>query len=228
MADAYKTDLLDLRRMDCMELMRGVEDNAFDLAIVDPPYGVGADKKNSVRKLQSKGSAALSKDYGGNEWDDHIPRESYFRELIRTSAHQIIWGVNYYPYDFLSGGRLYWNKCVTMPTYSSGELAYCSKLNSIKSFKYAWHGMIQGDMKNKEHRIHPTQKPIALYNWLLHNYATPGDRILDTHLGSGSIAVACHYKGFHLTGTELDQDYFDGMVKRVSSQTAQTELDLDL
>jgi len=142
--------------MDCIALMREYPDKYFDLAVVDPPYGINADVKNSTDKKQSKKSASNSKKYGEQKWDADVPTKEYFIELFRVSKEQIIWGVNYYPFDFLAGGRIYWDKCVTMPTYSDGELAYCSLLNSIKSVKIAWHGMIQHDMKNKEARIHPT------------------------------------------------------------------------
>ena len=216
--------MINLYNKDCMEALKEMKDNQFQLAIVDPPYGINADKKNSVKKLQSKKSSALSKDYGSQIWDNHIPTLEYFKELKRVSKNQIIWGVNYYPYNLLNGGRIYWDKCVTMPTYSDGELAYCSFINSIKSYKFAWHGMIQGDMKNKETRIHPTQKPVKLYEWLLMNYAKKGDKILDTHLGSGSIAIACHNLGFDLEGFELDKEYFEAAKKRLKPHTNQQRL----
>ncbi len=216
--------MINIYNKDCLEAMKEMQDNQFDLAIVDPPYGIDADKKNSVKKLQSKKSSALSKDYGNQNWDSNVPSLDYFVELKRVSKNQIIWGANYYPYNILTGGRIYWDKCVTMPTYSDGELAYCSFINSIKSYKFAWHGMIQGDMKNKEQRIHPTQKPVRLYEWLLMNYAKEGDKILDTHLGSGSIAIACHNLGFDLTGYELDKEYFDNATKRIKDHQAQTTL----
>ena len=216
--------MLKITNEDNMKLMSRYEDNHFDLAIVDPPYGIEADKKNSQKKLQSKKSSALSKDYGNQSWDKNVPSLDYFVELKRVTKNQIIWGVNYYPYDLLSGGRIYWNKCVTMPTYSDGELAYCSFINSIKSYKFAWHGMIQGDMKNKEVRIHPTQKPVKLYEWILMNYAKEGDKILDTHLGSGSIAIACHNLGFNLTACELDKEYFDSAMKRINNHKSQIRM----
>jgi site-specific DNA-methyltransferase (adenine-specific) len=111
-----------------------------------------------------------------------------------------------------------------MPTYSDGELAYCSKINSIRSYKYAWHGMIQGDMKNKEQRIHPTQKPVKLYQWLLKNYAEPGQCILDTHLGSGSSAIAAHYFGVDFVGLEIDEDYFKAAKQRFDQETRQKSM----
>ena len=179
---------------------------------------INADVKNSTDKKQSKKSASKAKKYGVQKWDADVPTKEYFIELFRVSKEQIIWGVNYYPFDFLSGGRIYWDKCVTMPTYSDGELAYCSLLNSIKSVQIAWHGMTQHDMKNKEQRIHPTQKPVALYEWLLNNYAKEGDSILDTHMGSGSIAIATNKHGFDLTACELDEDYFNSACDRIEKE----------
>jgi len=218
--------MINIYNKDCLEAMKLMNDNQFDLAIVDPPYGIDADKKNngenSKRHLET--SKAKINTYKKSNWDKNVPSIDYFVELKRVSKNQIIWGVNYYPYDLLSGGRIYWDKCVTMPTYSDGELAYCSFINSIKSYKFAWHGMIQGDMKNKEHRIHPTQKPVKLYEWLLMNYAKDGDKILDTHLGSGSIAIACHNLGFDLEGYELDKEYYDNALKRIKQHQSQLRL----
>lgn len=213
--------------MDCLESMRWMKDKQLDLAIIDPPYGIGADKKNSELSVKSKKSATKSNFYGSQIWDDNVPTEEYFNELMRVSKNQIIWGVNYYPYSFLTGGRIYWDKCVTMPTYSDGELAYCSLINSIKSVRIAWHGMIQQDMKHKEHRIHPTQKPIALYKWLLTNYAKPTDTILDTHLGSGSSRIAADQLGFDFTGFELDKDYFEAQELRFKNYKSQLTLTFD-
>lgn len=206
---------------DNMELMARYEDNYFDLAIVDPPYGIDADKKNSVKKMQSKKSASLSVNYGSQNWDNAIPNDDYFAELKRVSKRQIVWGANFFN---LQGGMLYWHKHVTMPTYSQGELAWLSWLNKIDFVDIAWHGMIQHDMKNKEVRIHPTQKPVKLYEWLLMNYAKEGDKILDTHLGSGSIAIACHNLGFDLTACELDKEYYDAAIKRIDNHKNQTRL----
>ena len=218
------TVLIEMLNMDCMEYMAGLPDKAFDLSCVDPPYGIGISERNSTDKKQSKKSATNSKYYGSQKWDDNVPSEEYFKELFRVSKNQIIWGVNYYPYDFFAGGRIYWDKRVTMPTYSNGELAYCSLINSIKSVEITWHGMLQENMKNKETRIHPTQKPVALYKWLLTNYAKHGDKILDTHGGSGSICIACHDLGFPLIWIELDKDYYTSAVKRFKTHASQQEL----
>jgi site-specific DNA-methyltransferase (adenine-specific) len=204
-----------------MQLMARYPDNYFDLAIVDPPYGIDADVKNSTDKMQTKKSATKSKKYGSQLWDSDIPTDEYFDELKRVSKKQIIWGANYFG---LVGGMIYWHKNVTMPTYSTGELAWVSWLNKLDFVNISWHGMIQQDMANKETRIHPTQKPVALYKWLLDKYAKPTDKILDTHLGSGSIAIACHDYGFDLTACELDKEYFDKAMQRITNHTNQLNL----
>jgi len=208
---------------DCMEYMAKLKDKAFELAIVDPPYGIGADKKNSGLELKSRKSASLSKDYGKQRWDNDIPTDKYFIELKRVSVNQIVWGNNFFG---LRGGAIYWHKEVTMPTYSDGEIAYCSLINSVRFFRYAWHGMIQENMKNKEFRIHPTQKPVALYQWLLKNYAKPGDKILDTHLGSGSSAIAADIMGFDFVGIEIDEDYYNAALDRFNRHKQQLTLEI--
>ena len=209
---------INLNHGDCVEAMKTMSDNAYDLAIVDPPYGIGADKKNSGLRIESVKSATRSNDYGDKDWDSKTPSEEYFGQLKRISKHQIIWGANYFG---LVGGYLYWHKCVTMPTYSQGELAWLSWLKKVDFVEIAWHGMIQHDMKNKEQRIHPTQKPVKLYEWILDNYANEGDKILDTHLGSGSIAIACHNRGFALDAWEIDAEYHANAVKRFNQHKQQ-------
>jgi site-specific DNA-methyltransferase (adenine-specific) len=204
--------MIDLKNIDCMDYMATLPDKAFELAIVDPPYGIGASEKNSTNKRQCKKSAAQSVNYGTQQWDDNIPNDYYFNELIRVSKKQIIWGANYYG---MRGGMLFWDKQVTMPTYSQGELAWLSFQNKVDYVKIVWHGMIQENMSNKEQRIHPTQKPVALYKWLLSRYAKPGDRILDTHGGSMSSAIACGQMNFDITLCELDLDYFTSGCQRV-------------
>ena len=206
---------------DNMDLMAELSDKEIELSIVDPPYGIGASEKNSTDKRQCKHSAAQSVNYGNQKWDDNIPEDIYFDELKRVSKNQIIWGANYYG---MNGGMLFWDKQVTMPTYSKGELAWLSFQNKIDYVKIAWHGMIQENMADKELRIHPTQKPVALYKWLLSRYAKLGDKILDTHGGSGSICIACHDHGFDLTWMELDADYYKDACKRYKEHAAQTVL----
>ena len=213
--------LIRLYHGDCMEALKGMKDNQYDLAIVDPEYGIGADVKHEKREYKSRKSATISNGYYHNGWDKSIPDDDYFVCIKWVAKNQIIWGANYFG---LKGGFIYWDKGVTMPTYSDGELAYCSLINSVQSVKISWHGMIQQDMKNKEKRIHPTQKPVALYRWLLKKYSKPGETILDTHLGSASIAIACWELGHPLDGYELDSDYFDAAVKRVKAHISQGQI----
>jgi site-specific DNA-methyltransferase (adenine-specific) len=213
--------MLTITNEDNMKLMARYPDKHFELAIVDPPYGINADVKNNIDKKQTKKSALKSKKYGSQLWDSDIPTDEYFDELKRISKKQIIWGANYFG---LVGGMIYWHKNVTMPTYSTGELAWVSWLNKLDFVNIAWHGMIQQDMSNKETRIHPTQKPVTLYKWILDKYAKPGEKILDTHLGSGSIAIACHDYGFDLTACELDKEYFDKAMQRINNHTKQLNL----
>jgi len=229
----YKTDLLDLRRMDCMDLMRDLPDKHFALAIVDPPYGIGQScdnpsasygiRKDGTRRIPKswKNITNSSPKYKTKEWDKSIPEENYFCELQRVSKNQIIWGGNYFPLP-LTGGWVVWDKKVNEGmSFSKAELAWESLTQSVSLFRFQWAGYLK---QEKCERIHPTEKPVALYRWLLANYAKQGDNILDTHMGSGSIAVACHYAGYHLTATELDQDYFDAAVERIKRETAQLTL----
>lgn len=215
------TDKIIITNEDNMQLMARYPDNYFDLAIVDPPYGIDADVKNNTDKMQTKNSATNSKKYGSQLWDADIPTKDYFIELKRVSKRQIIWGANYFG---LVGGMIYWHKNVTMPTYSTGELAWVSWLNKLDFVNITWHGMLQQDMTNKETRIHPTQKPTQLYKWLLDKYAKPNDKILDTHLGSGSIAIACHDYKFELTACELDLEYYNAALLRITNHTKQQRL----
>jgi len=202
-----------------------MEDNAFELAIVDPPYGIG---ENGDRNA-SRGKLAVAKDYksfaGG---DISAPDPDYFDELKRVSKNQIIWGANHFidnlPFNCSSPCWVIWDKETGASDFADAEMAWTSFKTAVRMFKFRWSGMLQGDMKNKEHRIHPTQKPVALYKWLLNNYAKEGDRILDTHLGSGSIALACWDLGFDLTGYELDEDYFKAASERLDKHTAQGQL----
>jgi len=206
-----------------MEYMASVPDKYFDLAVVDPPYGIDADVKNNTGIKQTKKSATRSKKYGSQLWDSDIPSDKYFYELNRISKRQIIWGANYFG---MVGGMIYWHKNVTMPTYSTGELAWVSWMNKLDFIDIPWHGMIQLDMKNKEQRIHATQKPVRLYDWIYDRYASENCKVIDTHLGSGSNAIAAHYsdKVSEFVGCELDKDYYNDMIKRVRKDTEQLKL----
>ena len=216
--------MINLIHGDCMELMADTPDKYYDLAIVDPPYS--NDTKNLDNWLQDmKGKKAK---IGINRTDSlkgNAPTKEYFKELKRVSKNQIIWGVNWYK-EYLGVGRIVWDKDNHGSNFSDCELAYNSIKTKLDLVRIRWNGMLQQDMKNKETRIHPTQKPVALYKWLLHNYAKEGDKILDTHLGSGSIAIACHDYGYDLTATEIDQDYYNAAVKRYNKHKSQLTLNL--
>jgi len=201
--------------IDCMEYMATLPDKAFDLAIVDPPY-------MDEFKIIAKDKITKVNQYNLEGLNSKAPNEKYFDELLRVSKNQIIWGVNYYKY-YLGAGRIVWNKDNT-GLYSDCELAFHSFSNVTRMFTWRWNGMLQQNMKNKEKRIHPTQKPVALYEWLLLNYAKKGDRILDTHLGSGSSRIAAHKLGFEFVGCELDKNYFEAQEKRFKTETMQQSL----
>jgi site-specific DNA-methyltransferase (adenine-specific) len=206
--------------MDCMIGMRQYPDKYFELAIVDPPYGIRQDghRENNRSKL------ARSKKYHKALWDQQAPDKKYFDELFRVSINQFIWGANNYPqYLKKSPCWIVWDKD-NSGNFADCELAYGSFDTAVRKFKYTWNGMLQEDMKNKEDRIHPTQKPVALYRWLLDNYAKPGDKILDTHLGSGSSRIAAYQMGFDFTGYELDKEYFEAAEKRFKLVTSQTQI----
>lgn len=217
--------LATIHNMDCMEFLRQQPDNSFDLAIVDPPYGIDAANTFGGDERKSGKGAAMKSAFAKKDWDLGVPDKEYFDELIRVSKNQIIWGANYMSH-FLppSMGWIVWDKDNGTTKFSDCELAFSSFDVALRKFKYTWNGMIQGDMKNKEDRIHPTQKPVKLYEFLLTNYAKPGQRILDTHLGSGSSAIACNRLGFELTACELDEDYYAAACKRIYEETAQERL----
>jgi len=218
---------INITNEDNMELMKRYEDNYFDLAIVDPPYGIDMAKQAGDKAGKQYGKqAAKNGNYKVKAWDKYEPNSKYFKELFRVSKNQIIWGANYYP-QFLtkSMGWIVWDKKIAEDfSYSDGEIAYSSFNKALKFFRWRWAGMLQQDMKNKEIRIHPTQKPVKLYEWLLMNYAKQGDKILDTHLGSGSIAIACHNLGYELTACELDTEYYNNAIKRLKQHQAQQRL----
>ena len=207
-----------------MTYMATLPDKAFDLAIVDPPYGINFGEFNRTNR-NSNGKTVKANQYKNDNWDDSIPTDEYFLELKRISSEQIIWGGNYFPILWENGckGFIYWHKGNPVPNFSDGELAYTSFNKVARQFNYPYYGNIEGGTSAPK-KIHPTQKPIKLYDWLLHNYAKPGQRILDTHLGSGSSAIAAHYFGCDFVGCELDADYFNAAKKRFDMATAQVSL----
>ena len=203
--------MIEITNEDNMQMMARFPDNHFELAIVDPPYGLG-DK--TTKGGCNKNSQVKFKEH---KWDDEIPTNGYFDELFRVSKKQIIWGGNYFPYIWKKGcrGLITWDKMVYIPTMSQIEYAWYSEDKLPKLVKIN---------NNDSNRQHPTQKPVKLYEWLLMNYANKGDKILDTHLGSGSIAIACHNLGFDLTSCELDPDYYEAAKKRLKQHQAQQTL----
>lgn len=202
----FESGKIKLMNCDCMDYMKSLPDNAFELAIVDPPYGIGI-SSNPVRQQHTK-----------KQWDNKIPSAKYFDELKRVSCNQIIWGGNYFLNNLGSTqGFLIWDKRQPHDfSLAICEMAWSSIQKPAKMFTYS--------VLAERNKQHPTQKPVKLYEWLLANYAKEGDRILDTHLGSGSSAIAAHYSGFEFVGMELDPDYYEAAVKRFQDQTAQLDI----
>jgi len=215
---------MNITNEDNMKLMARYEDNHFDLAIVDPPYGIGFGTFNRTNKA-SDGTRVKADKYKNSNWDDGIPNEEYFKELFRVSKNQIIWGGNYFPFIWSYGGKgfIYWHKGNPVPNFADGELAWTSFNKVAKQFDYRYYGNLEGNTSASE-KHHPTQKPVKLYEWLLMNYAKEGDKILDTHLGSGSIGIACHNLGYDLTACELDKEYFETAMKRLEQHTSQLRI----
>jgi len=212
----------EVKNIDCMIAMAEFPDKYFDLAVVDPPYGIGEDGK----KNHSRGKLAKPTLYADKDWDKATPDKDYFSELIRVSKNQIIWGANHFisktPYD--SSCWIVWDKENGDNDFADCELAYTSFKTAVRRFIFRWAGMLQGNMKNKEIRIHPTQKPIALYDWIFKNYAKENDKILDTHLGSGSSRISAYKAKLDFWGYELDKDYFDAQEKRFQDFISQGTL----
>jgi site-specific DNA-methyltransferase (adenine-specific) len=218
------TDKITITNEDNMLLMARYPDNYFDLAIVDPPYGIGMSKgtmsSNNDKNISSK------RNYISKDWDSSIPNEEYFNELFRVSKNQIIWGGNYM-IEYLKNTSCFivWDKKSNDGSnFADAELAWTSFETAVRVFKYDWIGFGYLNNPHKEKKIHPTQKPVALYKWILDKYAKENDKILDTHLGSGSIAIACHDYGFELTACELDKEYYDKAIQRIVNHTNQTKL----
>lgn len=213
-----------IQNIDCIKFMNQFPDKYFELAIVDPPYGI-----NVTNQSQGKGGGVAKKiEYKKTDWDKTSPDIEYFDELQRVSQNQIIWGANHFISKIAKDSSCWviWDKENGDTDFADCELAYTSFKTAARVFKWKWAGMLQQDMKNKENRIHPTQKPVALYRWLLKNYAKPGDKILDTHLGSGSSRIAADMEGFDFYACELDKDYFEASCKRFEEYRSQLKLNL--
>lgn len=209
--------------MDCMQGMKEFPDKYFDLAIVDPPYGIG----ESGIKNHTRGGLAKPKNYKGfSGMDIDPPNKEYFNELFRVSKNQIIWGANHFiskmPFD--SSCWIVWDKDNGETDFADCELAWTSFDTAVRRITYRWNGMLQQNMKNKEHRIHPTQKPVALYEWLINKYAKDKDTILDTHVGSASSLIACYNTNHKFVGFELDEYYYKVSKQRLDTEMAQMRL----
>ena len=223
--ESYRNGDILMIHGDCMDVMAELGEKEIPLAIVDPPYGIGASSSIFTRegKQTGKSLAVSGLGYKKSDWDDSTPNEKYFTELFRISKNQIIWGGNYFALR-PSSCWIVWDKETGDNLYADCELAWASFDTAVRKFTFQWKGMLQGNMKNKESRIHPTQKPVALYKWLLSRYAKTGDRILDTHGGSGSIVIACHDLGFPIIWVEKDADYYREAVARYKTHALQATL----
>jgi len=211
--------LIRADRGDCMGLMADAPDDHYHLAIVDPPYGIGEDGL----KNHSRGCMAETTKFTPKNWDREISNKEYFLELQRISQNQIIWGGNFFKLP-PSSCFIVWDKDNGENDFADCELAWTSFNSAVRKFTWKWQGMLQQNMAAKEHRIHPTQKPVSLYRWLLTNYAKPGQTILDTHGGSFSSAIACWHEGYDLDICEIDEEYFKAACERFERETRQQKL----
>lgn len=226
--------MLELNRcynMDCMEGMAQFPDRYFELAVVDPPYFSGPERRGFYGSKKSK--IGVHRDYPiSPTWS--IPGEEYFSELIRVSKNYIVWGCNYFEFHF-PPGRIVWDKCNGASSFSDCEIAATNCHDSVRLFRFMWNGMMQGksvvegsvmlgDKRKNEVRIHPTQKPVALYTWIFSKYAKKGDKILDTHLGSGSSRIAAYEAGLNFIGLEIDKEYFYAGEKRFDEHINQLSI----
>ncbi|MCK5607799.1 site-specific DNA-methyltransferase [Candidatus Pacearchaeota archaeon] len=222
--------MIEIKHTDCMDYMGTCKDKQFDLAIVDPPYFSGPDKLGYYGEAISTTNVKRGGYEKTNDWE--VPGQDYFDELLRVSKHQIIWGINYYDIKNPGPGRIIWDKVNGDSSFSDCEIAYCSIHDSVRMVSYMWNGMLQGksisegrtqqgNKKKNEKRIHPTQKPIIIYDWLLEKYAKPGMKIIDTHLGSGSICISAHAFGVDLICCEKTKQYAVNAQERYDRFTAQ-------
>ena len=209
--------MINLYNQDCMQVMTGFADNQFDLAIVDPPYGIDLANMNMGVGNTPKASKLKNRKWKSKDWDNETPKDEYFKELFRVSKNQIIWGGNYFKLPPCKK-FIIWDKEIPKGlSFSDCEYAWTSFKGANKMFRYSAY-------KNKSEKFHPTQKPPTLYDYCLINFAKKGDKILDTHLGSGSIAIACHNLGYDLTGYEIDTEYYEAATKRLKQHQSQIRM----
>lgn len=220
--------MTEVFNMDCMQAMAQMKDKEFDLAIVDPVYGDVT--KGGYMQNKAHHNSINNKIYHLALWDQKKTGAEYFRELQRVSKNQIVWGGNYFTVEIGKDSQCWivWDKDRDADNYADFEIAWTSFNLASRFFRYRWNGMLQQNMKNKEERIHPTQKPVALYKWILNNFAKPGMKILDTHLGSGSSRIAAYDLGFDFVGYEIDPVYFEQQEERFKKHTNQINMFTDL
>jgi site-specific DNA-methyltransferase (adenine-specific) len=223
----------EAKNIHCMDYMRQFTDKFFDWAIVDPPYYSGPERRKYYgQQFSSQGVKRVSYQPTSN-WQ--LPDQAYFDELCRVSKEQIIWGYNYFNISLPSSGRIIWDKVNDHSSYSDCEIAYCSQIDTVRIFRYMWNGMcqgtgdgtsskMQGNKKLNEKRIHPTQKPVALYTWLMQKFCEPGFKILDTHLGSGSSRIAAYDIGLDFYACDIDEKYFGDQEERFNTHIKQQKL----
>ena len=212
---------MQLFNEDCLDVMRRLADKSVDLILTDPPYGIG----EAAGKNKSRGNMAVAKDYGDLEWDNAIPTKAYFDEIMRVSKHQVIFGGNYFVEHLRNSPCwIVWDKDNGENDFADCELAWCSFSSAVRRLKLRWNGMLQHNMKEKEYRIHPTQKPVRLFEWILEKYAEPGWVIMDPFLGSGSSAIAAKRLGYEFIGVEREQSYFKAALERIPREVAQGRL----
>ncbi len=222
---SLKEPKIELLNIDCLHYLKQCDNKQFDLAIVDPPYGINIHKMNFTQN--TKGGLAKRGDYSSmGNWDKEVPTDEYWIELMRVSKNQIVWGGNYFSLPSVRGW-VFWDKRTHEKydnDFGDGELAWTSFDRPLRCFRWLWNGMLQQNMKDKQQRIHPAEKPKALYEWLLMNYAKKGDKIIDTHLGSGSIAMACWNMKHDLVGMDINKKYIDSANKRLTDYIKQLRL----
>jgi len=222
-AGAVEKARISIYNEDCLQALKAMEDKQFDLAIVDPPYGIGMDGTIGIGIGKEKGFTR-KKEYTKKNWDKEVPSQEYFDELFRVSKNQIVWGANYFTKQLpVIKNYIFWHKKGQSvdDKFNDGEMAFAS-LGRTRMIDIWWNGV--GVINSGENKIHPTQKPVKLYKWLLENYAKKDWKILDTHLGSGSIAIACWDMGYDLTAYEVDKEYYDNACKRLKTHKAQLTL----
>ena len=210
--------MIELIHDDCMNYMATLEDNAFELAIVDPPYGINVANMTMGLGKSKKSSKAHNRKYKYSDWDNNVPTQDYFNELKRVSKSQMIFGGNYFDIGACKHFVIWYKGIPEGLSFSDCEFIWTSFSKAQRIYRLSVYS------EKEAGKFHPTKKPVKLYEWLLKSYAKEGDKILDTHLGSGSIAIACHYLGFDLTACELDKDYYEAAMKRIEQETKQISM----